>query len=229
MKKKLSSLLVVFTVVLAIGVGSAAAFEQITAQEAYDMVLDDEAILIDVRTLEECYWVGMPAKYDVTGKLVPIAVIIPFNLMEIDNAGSVTGKPVDPEIPTNLDFQDLVEQEFDKGQALITMCRSGGRSTYAARLLEELEFTNVYELDNALKEAANGVGGRGGFQGTSYVTDFDGYRGYPERLPQNNSSWKITVETVTEEINNAEDSVSWVDTGLPITQKVDPSLIPTLE
>lgn len=33
------------------------------------------------------------------------------------------------------------------------MCRSGGRSTKAAKHLEtDLGFTNVYEIDNPLKE-----------------------------------------------------------------------------
>jgi rhodanese-related sulfurtransferase len=181
-----------------------------------------------VRTLEECYWVGMPAKYDdVTGELVPIAVVIPWEIKTIDNQGKVT-------TTDNPDFNNLVLQEFDEDQALITMCRSGGRSTYAAERLESLDFTNVYELDNALTEIESYPGGKGGFQGSNYKNTygeyaFDGYRGHPERLPENNSPWKITVETVTEDINNAEDSVSWKDTGLPITQKVDPSLIPTLE
>lgn len=221
MKKKLFAVLVVFTAVLAIGVGSAAAFENVTAQEAYDMVNSGQATLIDVRTLEEVVWVGSPAL--VAGGN-PIAVVIPWQTKTIDNQGNV-------DTTLNPDFDALVEQEFgDKDQVLITMCRSGKRSTAAALWLEvELSFTNVYELDNPLKEAANGEGGRGGFQGTNYSNAYDGYRGHPERLPENNSPWKITVETVTEDINNAEDSVSWKDTGLPITQKVDPDLIPILE
>ena len=218
MKKKLSSLLVAFTVVLVIGVGSATAFENVTAQEAYDMVNSGQATLIDVRTLKEVVWVGSPALV-AGGK--PIAVVIPWQIKTIDNQGNVT-------TTDNPDFVALVKQEFSKDQALITMCQRGKRGTKAALQLEELFFTNVYELDNALKEEGNGYGGCGGFQGTNYSNTYDGYRGHPERLPENNSPWKITVETVTEDINNAEDSVSWKDTGLPITQKVDPSLIPTL-
>ena len=53
----------------------------------------------------------------------------------------------------NPDFEGLVEQEFgyDKNQALITICRSGDRSTKAANFLESIGFTNIYELDNTLK------------------------------------------------------------------------------
>lgn len=220
MKKKLSSLLVAFTVVLVIGVGSATAFENVTAQEAYDMVNSGQATLIDVRTLEEVVWVGSPAL--VPGG-DPIAYLIPWKFWTgVDQRGESTYEP-------NEDFDALVEQGFSKDQVLITMCLMGKRGTAAAQRLETLDFTNVYELDNALKEEENGYGGCGGFQGTNYSNTYDGYRGHPERLPENNSPWKITVETVTEDINNAEDSVSWKDTGLPITQAVDPNLIPTLE
>ena len=221
MKKKLFALLVMS--VLVVGVGSAAAVEQITAQEAYDMVNSGQATLIDLRTLEECYWVGSPA---LAPGGDPIAVVIPWQIITIDNSGMVTKG-------NNPDFDTLVLQEFgdDKDQALIVMCRSGKRSTAAAGELEQLGFTNLYEIDNYLKEGEkeDSVGGRGGFQGTSYKNTYDGYRGHPERLPENNSVWKITVETYTEDINNTEDSVSWMDTGLPITQKIDPYLIPTLE
>ena len=85
MKKKLFALLVMS--VFVVGVGSAAAVEQITAQEAYDMVNSGQATLIDVRTLEECYWVGSPAL--VPGG-DPIAVVIPWQIITIDNSGTVT-------------------------------------------------------------------------------------------------------------------------------------------
>ena len=170
MKKKLSAL--ALTAVLTIGVGSAAAFEQITAQEAYDMVSSDQATLIDVRTLEEVVWVGSPA-LEPGG--TPIAYLIPWKFW--------TGVDADGKSTWNLNdnFGDLVLQEFgeDKSQALITMCRSGHRSTYAAEELELLGFTNVYEMDNPLKEEEAYPGGRGGFQGTNYKNVYNGYRGYP--------------------------------------------------
>lgn len=221
MKKKLSVL--ALSAVLSIGVGSASAFENITAQEAYNMVSSNEATIIDVRTLEEVVWVGSPA-LEPGGN--PIAYLIPWKLWTGVDA---TGKSIEV---LNGDFNKLVEQTFtNKDQTLITMCRSGQRSTDAAKRLEdELHFTNVYEMDNLLKEkeSESSKGGCGGFQGSNYGNVYEGNRGYPERLPVNSSPKKITVETVTEEINNADDSVSWLDTGLPITQKVDPNLIPTL-
>ena len=63
----------------------------------------------------------------------------------------------------------------------------------------------------------NGTGEHGGFQGNSYGSDYDGYTGYPARLPHNQNPRKVTVQTSTDRIRNPESSVSWMDTGLPIT------------
>lgn len=218
MKSKVFGYIIV--AILILGTGIAFAYENITAEEAYDMVNNGEAIMIDVRTLEECLWVGMPNVAD--GGLY----IIPWLTVTIKPNGTVDPSPP----PLNPDFKDLVDQEFgnDRNQALITMCRSGGRSTAAANAMEELGFTNVYEVDNALKEAENGTGGRGGFQGTSYGGDYDGYRGYPARLSHNQSPKKVTVQTSTDRIRNPESSVSWMDTGLPITQDLSKAIIPVL-
>jgi rhodanese-related sulfurtransferase len=223
MEKKLFKCiaLIMFTAVLVICVGSAAAFEQITAKEAYDMVNSGQATIIDVRTLEEAVWVGSPAL--VPGGN-PIAYLIPWEFWTgVDANGNSTYEP-------NPDFNALIEQTFpDNGQALITMCRSGHRSTKAAERLEDLGYTNVYEIDNFLKEISSYPGGNGGFQGSNYSNNYNGYRGYPDRLPVNSSPWKTTLETKTYRINNPDDSVSWMDTGLPITQKIDPEMIPTIE
>jgi rhodanese-related sulfurtransferase len=211
--------LVMFTAVSIVGPGSAVAFECITAQEAYDMVSSGQATLIDVRTLEECLWVGSPA-LEPGGN--PIAYVIPWQITTISETGSRT-------TVLNPNFNALVQQTFpDTSQTLITLCRSGHRSTYSAERLESLGYNNVYEIDNILKEAASYPGGCGGFQGSNYGDAYNGYRGYPERLPVNKSPWKITVETNTANINNPEDSVSWMDTGLPITQKINQTKIPQL-
>ena len=202
--------------VVLMGVGSAAAFENVTAQEAFEMVNNRQAILIDVRTLEECYWVGMPDV--VAGGLY----VIPWVTKTIAPDGTVTTKP-------NKKFDALVMRVFpNKDQPLITMCRSGVRSTYAAERLEGLGYTNVYEIDNPLREQSNYPGGRGGFQGTSYSGAYDGYRGYPKRLPSNENPYRTTVETDWDMVDNSNDSVSWMDTGLPMTQDLSKATIPTL-
>ena len=210
------SALATLVAVVLMGVGSAAAFENVTSQEAYEMVNSGQAILIDVRTLEEGYWVGMPDV--VAGGLY----VIPWLTRTIAPDGTVTTDP-------NPDFNNLVEKAFqDKDQALITMCRSGGRSTYAAERLEGLAYTNVYEIDNPLREQSNYPGGSGGFQGTSYSGAYDGYRGYPKRLPSNRNPHRTTVETDADKVNNSNDSVSWMDTDLPMTQDLSRATIPTI-
>jgi len=206
--------------------GVVEAFDQITAQEAYNMVSSGEATLLDVRTLEEYAFVGSPA-LDAGGE--PIAYLISWKLFDgVDDNGQTIYKD-------NPDFDALVEQTFgsSKDLALIVMCKVGGRSTYAANRLEQLGFTSVYEIDNRLKELASPPGGCGGFQGSNYQAEtngyYYGYTGYPGRLPSGSTPSSIKVATVTDQIENENDSVSWMDTGLPITQKVDPKKIPKLK
>ncbi|BHH83616.1 rhodanese-like domain-containing protein [Desulforhopalus sp. 52FAK] len=215
MKSKLLLCTIVSFIIL--GSGFTFAYENVTAEEAYYMVNDGYAILIDVRTLEECSWVGMPY-VGIDGLYV-----IPWLTKTFSADGTVVTE-------NNPNFGALALQEFgnDKDQALITMCRSGGRSTAAALFLEDLGFTNIYELDNILKEEENSKGGRGGFQGTLYDNVYEGYRGYPTRLPQNRSPHKVTVQTRTDRIENPESSVSWMDTGLPVTQDLADAIIPVL-
>ena len=218
MKKRLFaySAVALLVTILIMGVDSAAAFESITAQEAYDMVMSGQATLIDVRTLEECYWVGFPDV--VSGGLY----IIPIMTITINPDATFTILP-------NPHFIELIEQEFgdNKGQALITMCRSGSRSTRAAEVLEAVGFTNVFEMDNALAEENNYPGGFGGLQGSNYGGTYDGYRGYPGRIPpRTGNPLQIGVGINTDLIKNEETSVSWMDTGLPITQDLSKAIIP---
>lgn len=224
MKKNYFSILkaVIFTAALAMVAGNASAFTNITAQEAYDMVCSGEADLIDVRTLEEAVWVGSPA-CEAGGD--QIAYLIPWEFWDgVDKDGKSIMKE-------NHNFNSLMLKTFGEplkdpiiaNRGLITMCRSGGRSTAAAKQLEDLGYTNVYEIDNILKEMENGTGGNGGFQGSSYSNKYDGYRGYPERLPSE------SVATDTDEIKTPNDSVSWMDIGLPVTQKIDPRKVPKIK
>lgn len=205
-----------------LGMGNVAAFDLITAKEAYDMVANGQAILIDVRTLEEYVFVGSPA-LEPEGD--PIAYLISWEHLEgIDEYGQ-------NEYRVNSDFDALIEQTFgyDKNQALIIICRSGNRSSYAADRMEELGYSNIYEVDNKLREMTSYPGGRGGFQGSSYNSSYNGYRGYPGRLHSEQGASDIKVQTVTNNIDSEDDSVSWMDSGLPITQKTDPDKIPKIK
>jgi len=211
-------LLLVMPVILYImDIGSLDAFQLITAQEAFDMVQGGQATIVDVRTLEEYVFLGSPA-LESGGD--PIAYLIPLKLFKgVDEAGK-------KEFTDNPDFEALVDQTFGdaKDHALILMCACGIRSTFAAERLESRGYTNVYEIDNRLLETTIYPGGHGGFQGSCYKDAYEGYMGYPGRMEDGNSA--ISVETVTDNIDSVDDSVSWMDTGLPVTYLADPDKIP---
>lgn len=222
MRCSLMTRALILTVAAVIFAAPGFAYENVTAVEAYELTVTGQANLIDVRTLEEAYWVGSPA--DTQGDA--IAYLIPWEFMTMNSDGTKTKV-------FNEDFVATIQALFpDLDTPLILMCRSGGRSTHAGHLLDDLGYTRIYELDNAAKEALNGSGGRGGFEGTSYSSAFDGYRGYAGRLPLHTCSeiginWgenKLTTETTTGPVN-PEASVSWKDSGLPMTQSLNPDLI----
>ena len=198
------------------------AYNVITAQEAFDMVSSGAATMVDVRTLEEYVFVGSPS---LEGDGDPIAYLIPWEFLDgTDEEGNLIYRQ-------NPDFDALLKQTFgdDLDQALIIICRSGNRSTYAVLRAEKLGFTNIYEVDNRLKELASFPGGRGGVQGSGYKGLYDGYRGYPERLGIVCVDCEHKVEGCTDCLNDEHDSVAWMDLGLPITQKTDPLKIPKLK
>lgn len=199
MKLKIfTALAVAVFMVSVMAIGTAKAVTQKTAQQAYDMVKAGEATLIDIRTLEEYYWVGNPA--DESGN--PIAYNIPYKLWT-SRIDCETGKPILRTMERL--FGAIIRLTFpDRDTPLILMCRSGKRTDHAAEYLETtLGYNNIYEINRVNKN------GRGGFQGSGYSDAYNGYRGYPGR------------DTSGED----NPSVSWMDTGLPITQKLDCSKI----
>ncbi|MEW6379189.1 MAG: rhodanese-like domain-containing protein [bacterium] len=233
MEKKLSGppfvlcivIVAAFIMILYLSLHDVEAFTLITAQEAYTMLSTGEADLLDVRTLEEYTFVGSPA-LEAGGE--PPGYLIPWKLFGgLDDNGQVIYKD-------NPDFDALVEQTFgsNKDRALIVMCAVGIRSTAAARRLEQRGFTRVYEIDNKLRELTANPGGHGGFQGANYLGEsgaYNGYRGYPGRLPAGPGPASIKVAIASDLIEHENDSVSWMDTGLPVTQKIDPKKIPKLK
>jgi rhodanese-related sulfurtransferase len=197
------------------------AFKQVTAQEAYDMVAAGNAAIVDVRTTAEYVWVGtckLPdgsTPYNIPWK------IWAYNFAptgEQYEAGGIVVEEL---------FGFLMERTFpDKTESIITMCRSGHRSESAAAYLEDMGYVDVYEIDNKVAQEADEAAGtafgkrgaRGGFQGSSgnCPAPYEGYRGWPNR---------VTPGTVTADLTDKSQSVSWMDTGLPITQKFDISKI----
>jgi len=175
---------------------------------------------VEVRTTEEFLWVGTCKLPDGSTPWNIPWKLWAYTFSETDGkvkAGGIAVKEL---------FLSLVKRTFPEGSILVLMCRSGHRSTFAAEYLEEQlgeGYYTIYEIDNPLKNAENGKGGSGGFQGSSSVDPNDkGYRGYPERLPFcSETTEHPCVARYGSEIGDANDSVSWMDTGLPITQTVD--------
>ena len=129
--------------------------------------------------------------------LAPIAVNVPWKLWD-EATATMTDNP---------DFATELASLVDAGSVdvLIFYCRSGHRSQQCVTddLVAALPVTvRLYEIDIE----SEGLGGYGGFEGSTYGNAFIGYRGFPGR------------ETRFEEFP----SVSWEDTGLPIKIGVSP-------
>jgi len=198
MKLKIFTVLAIAVfMVSAMAIGSAEAVTQITAQEAYNMVEAGEATLIDIRTTAEYVWVGT-CKLQLPDETHDVPYNIPYKLWT-SRIDCEAGAPILRTVKRL--FGVFIRRTFpDKDTRLILMCRSGKRTDEAAEYLETtLGYKHIYEIDHSDKT------GRGGFQGSGYSDAYNGYRGYPGR--------DTSVETYP--------SVSWMDTGLPITQTLD--------
>ncbi|MCU7837199.1 MAG: hypothetical protein KZQ83_18400 [gamma proteobacterium symbiont of Taylorina sp.] len=109
------------------------AYEEITAQAAYEAVTNSDAHILDVRTGAEFIWVGHP---DVTN--------ITNISLKIDTNNKMT---------SNSNFITDVDKIFgdDKTTQIITICRSGTRGAAAATALEENGYTNVYTVTDGFE------------------------------------------------------------------------------
>jgi len=221
MKKLIGILAVVMFMVSVLFIGNARAYETLTAQEAYNMVAVGTAAIVDARTTEEYVWVG-------TCKLPDGSTPynIPWKIWAYQFSDAGEGKVKAGGIVVENLFLHFIKKTFPEGTTLILMCRSGHRSTAGAEYLEEQlgeGYYTIYEIDNPLMNADNGKGGCGGFQGGSSVDPkSNGYRGYPERLPFCSETTEHPCVAVTSsEMTDMNDSDSWMDTGLPMTQTVD--------
>ena len=203
----------------------------ITAEQAFDAYANQEdpatVAIVDIRTTAEYYWVGTCAQVD---EIITMNEdrIIPDNGKVILRANSrilefeVDGEPsalnikhVDEivtsriarhipyktwnnencELVLNENFAEEIAALASQGiDTVIIMCRSGKRCTECVDYFNSV-FPAVYEIDQP-----DGEDGRGGFQGTSYGDAYNGFRGFPGR--------KTSFQD--------HESVSWIDTGLPI-------------
>jgi rhodanese-related sulfurtransferase len=228
MKKLIGILAVVMFIASVLFIGSAKAYETATAQEVWNALqyVNDHpeeypnVYFVDVRTTAEFLWVGTCLLPDGTTPYNIPWQVWEYQFSETDGkvgAGGIVVKGL---------FLALVKRTFPEGSILVLMCRSGHRSTFGAQYLEEQlgeGYYTIYEIDNPLMNTENGKGGSGGFQGSGSVDpNSNGYRGYPERLPFcSGTSGHPCVARSISDITDKNDSDSWMDTGLPITETVD--------
>ncbi len=114
--------------------------EEISSQKAFQMLKNPSTYLIDVRSIAEYVFVGHPE----------MAYNIPLMFWSEEQQRFIS----------NENFLADIESRFKKDDILIFICRSGGRSFSAAKMVKQSGFLNVFSI----KE---------GFEGES---DEKGYR-----------------------------------------------------
>jgi rhodanese-related sulfurtransferase len=126
---------------LSVLISNAFAYDDVAPDEAYDMVVEDGAYILDVRTPQEWIWVGHPG-VNKQGDGAELEGYILNVSYEVYHEGYSKGDVM----IVNNQFVNDVEGLLDKDLAIITMCRSGARSVQAALILEAAGFTNVYNM-----------------------------------------------------------------------------------
>ena len=114
----------------------------LTAQEAYDMktASPEKVLFLDVRSQPEVHYTGMADTVDAN---------IPYRFDSTDWKMKKNGIYGTFKKPKNPDFSAAVEtllhsNKLTKDDPVIIMCTSGTRAPFAAKVLIEAGFTNVY-------------------------------------------------------------------------------------
>ena len=97
-----------------------AAVPKISPQEARDMMVKGDTLVVDVRDGPEV---------QATGKVAG-AVHVSRGMLEFR---------ADPDLPSH-------DKNFSKDKAVIVYCASGGRSALAGKMLKDLGYARVYNL-----------------------------------------------------------------------------------
>jgi rhodanese-related sulfurtransferase len=238
MKLMRSSMRAMVTVVAVTAVNTVLAAPPIpiTADETFDAVrMRADVALVDVRDPVETFFSGTPAAVkkihlldDKTegiepdlgkvrlvqeGKFLEYSVRGRYQRMQVDKVSSLETEPLAFNIPywrrtpSGWDtssvpaFYDAISKLAGDYNVLILYCRTGGRSSLAGAGVDPALFDRVYEIDDP-----DGNNAYGGFSGPTYNNAYNGSLGFPGRL------------TETQD----HPSVSWLDSGLPVTTSVKP-------
>jgi len=161
--RKQPVLLVMMTMILT-GVGWPAAqgLSEISPSAAFERLSQPDTYLIDVRTIAEYVYVGHPeAAYN-----------IPLLFWDEPNIQQVA----------NVNFVEDIKRRFKPNDTLLLICRSGGRSAQALRMLRRAGFQNLLNVINGFEgqKDAEGLRTRNGWknEGLAYTYTLDPNRIY---------------------------------------------------
>ncbi len=112
------------------GAGELSYCGDVTPQEAWEILAaQKDALLVDVRTLPEWQFVGLPRLSDLGKK--PLCISWKFY----------------PTFETNTGFIEQIQKEVpDKDTPLLFLCRSGARSLDAAIAATQAGYTHAYNI-----------------------------------------------------------------------------------
>lgn len=124
---------------------------RLTPREAWRLLAeDDDAVLVDVRTPEECTFVGAP---DLSG-LGKAPVVVPW---EISISAALTGNP---------GFAGaFLAAVPDKATPVLMICRSGRRSATAAAAMTQAGYRRCYNVEGGFEGDKDAAGHRGRVNG----------------------------------------------------------------
>ncbi len=115
--------------------------EQITAEKAWPLLADENAVLVDCRSTAEWAFVGIP---DLSG--------IGKDVMTIEWT-RMHGEP-------NPAFLEQLESAVPKDKALFLICRSGVRSNAAASAATDAGYEKVFNISDGFEGGHNERGQR---------------------------------------------------------------------
>ena len=119
----------------------------ITSNEAWSLLKDDpETVLLDVRSMVEWAYVGIPDLASINKDVVTIEL------------SKMTGQP-------NAAFSKQLEQAIPKDKKLLVICRAGVRSHAACQAAEQLGYTDVYNIEDGFDGALDENGHRKSISG----------------------------------------------------------------
>ncbi len=114
--------------------------KDISSKEAFNLLKEPDTYLLDVRSIAEYVFVGHP----------PMAHNIPLAFWDEERQDLVS----------NETFLEDVKSRFKTNDRLIFICRSGGRSLSAARMVQNVGFAKLFNIALGFEGEKNAKGYR---------------------------------------------------------------------